>query len=248
MKSANPNSGFHEETIAKALDTSPDPTCNQGGNVIVQPTTVPDVVYCLEGNTVDRNSSKNGKGFCEKVSPTLDTQDRHAVCFQQNQRDEVRSMGQQTGALTSEAGMHNQNYVCYPDKARSLCARGDSSPCVDRGQNIVCYEGQNISTDSDKAFTLQAGRPDDHHIPAIATFAPEGNHCGAYREDDVSATLQTGYHYGGGGDGAIAVYDCRGNGDGRTVQTLTGDHNNRVTDYTTICCQNIVKKAEDDDE
>ena len=31
-----------------------------------------------------------------------------------------------------------------------------------------------------------------------------------------------------------AVYDARGNGDGKTVCTLIGDHQNRVTDYTTI--------------
>ena len=31
-----------------------------------------------------------------------------------------------------------------------------------------------------------------------------------------------------------AVYDARGNGDGKTVPTLTGDHENRVTDYTAI--------------
>ena len=30
------------------------------------------------------------------------------------------------------------------------------------------------------------------------------------------------------------VYDARGNGDGKTVNTLIGDHENRVTDYTTI--------------
>lgn len=31
------------------------------------------------------------------------------------------------------------------------------------------------------------------------------------------------------------IYDCRGNGDGNTCPTITGDHNNRVTDYTAIC-------------
>lgn len=35
-----------------------------------------------------------------------------------------------------------------------------------------------------------------------------------------------------------AVYDARGNGDGETVPTLTGDHLNRVTDYTAICIGN----------
>ena len=33
------------------------------------------------------------------------------------------------------------------------------------------------------------------------------------------------------------VYDTRGNGDGETVPTITGDHNNRVTDYTALCCE-----------
>lgn len=34
---------------------------------------------------------------------------------------------------------------------------------------------------------------------------------------------------------AYAVYDARGNGDGRTVPTVIGDHNNRGTDYTEVC-------------
>ena len=32
------------------------------------------------------------------------------------------------------------------------------------------------------------------------------------------------------------VYDARGNGDGKTVNTITGDHNNRVTDYSSVVC------------
>lgn len=37
--------------------------------------------YAIEGNVVDRTSAKNGKGWCEDVSPTLNTQDRHAVIY-----------------------------------------------------------------------------------------------------------------------------------------------------------------------
>lgn len=36
-------------------------------------------------------------------------------------------------------------------------------------------------------------------------------------------------------DRPAVVYDGRGNGDGKTVPTLTGDHQNRVTDYTSLC-------------
>lgn len=39
------------------------------------------VCYAIEGNSVDRATRKNGRGWCEGVSPTLNTQDRHAVIY-----------------------------------------------------------------------------------------------------------------------------------------------------------------------
>ena len=47
---------------------------------------------------------------------------------------------------------------------------------------------------------------------------------------DVSYTLNT--------IDRPAVYDARGNGDGQTAPTMTGDHQNRVTDYTALCIGN----------
>lgn len=38
-------------------------------------------------------------------------------------------------------------------------------------------------------------------------------------------------------DPNIVCYDARGNGDGMTSPTITGDHNSRVTDYTSIVLQ-----------
>ena len=37
---------------------------------------------------------------------------------------------------------------------------------------------------------------------------------------------------------SAVVYDARGNGDGEICPTLTGDHENRVTDYTAVCIGN----------
>lgn len=42
----------------------------------------PAKCYAIEGNVVDRVSHKNGKGWCADVAPTLNTQDRHAVCYE----------------------------------------------------------------------------------------------------------------------------------------------------------------------
>ena len=50
-----------------------------------------------------------------------------------------------------------------------------------------------------------------------------------WRDDDVSYTPNT--------IDRPAVYDARENGNGETAPTITGDHQNRVTDYTAICCK-----------
>lgn len=70
----------------------------------------------------------------------------------------------------------------------------------------------------------------------IKTYRPVTCNCTQYIESDVSATLALGYHYGQGGDGALIVqiYDARGNGEGGVSPTITGDHQNRITDYTAI--------------
>lgn len=41
-------------------------------------------------------------------------------------------------------------------------------------------------------------------------------------------------------DRPAVCYDARGNGDGETAPTMTGDHENRITDYTTV----LVEKHE----
>lgn len=56
---------------------------------------------------------------------------------------------------------------------------------------------------------------------------------------DVTFTLrsQTKHH-----EPIVLVYDARGNGGGRVSPTITGDHQDRITDYTAIVVQ---KKDED---
>lgn len=139
------------------------------------------VCYSIEGNTVDRESNKNGKGFSEDVSATLNTQDKHAVCYAP---------------------------LCYPKVTGSLCARADSSPCVDRGQPFVvekcgCFMGGQGSAAGGIGYSEQ-------EAPTLKSVMSGGN------------TVPE------------VVYDARGNGDGKTVCTITGDHCDRITDYTPL--------------
>lgn len=137
-----------------------------------------DVVYTIEGNVVDREAKQNGMGVSCNQSPTLNGQDKHAVCFQQNQREEVRDMGNASGTLSAEPGSHQQNYVCYKQAG---------------------FAGYN-----EGVGTLKASGGDNGGAP--------------------KASLSS-------------VYDARGNGNGHTIPTLTGDHENRITDYTAICVE-----------
>lgn len=63
------------------------------------------------------------------------------------------------------------------------------------------------------------------------------------REVDIAKCLDTTNPCPSKNQGGIAivdvVYDARGNGDGKTVNTITGDHENRITDYTSVVCESI---------
>lgn len=120
------------ETVAPTIKS-----VMSGGN------TVPDVIYAIEGNTIDRNSNKNGKGWGEMVSPTLNTQDRHAACFRS---DRVRCFNPSdiqshricdiSGAfvtLDAHMGGCGGKGVVYPAITGALCA--NSHPGSYTGQD-----------------------------------------------------------------------------------------------------------------
>lgn len=203
--------------IANALtaryDGSPQPDKGNGA---------PIVAYSIQGNTIDRDAKQNGLGLSRDVVHTLDAVDRHGVfaaaaelqcanpwdpqservytgdgayhsisansgggqnrdailAFTQNQRNEVRDLGDAAGALSAEPGMKQQTYVCCGGFKHKASGTAGS-----------------------------------------IGFEPE-----------TSATLISCQE--------CAVYDARGNGDDQTVCTLTGDHQDRVTDYTTVCVGN----------
>lgn len=116
-------------------------------------------VFCIQGNTIDRDAKQNGLGVDADVSHTLNSTDRHGVmAFTQNQREEVRDLGDLAGSISAETGSHQQNYVM---------------------------------------------------------------------DNRVSIPIE-------GSGKTERVFDARGNGKGEISPTITGDHQNRITDYTAI--------------
>ena len=53
-------------------------------------------------------------------------------------------------------------------------------------------------------------------------------------DNGVCPTITAAAGMSGNNQPWIATYDARGNGDGKTVNSIVGDHNNRVTDYTAL--------------
>lgn len=84
--------------------------------------------------------------------------------------------------------------------------------------------------------TLRANMGDNQMAVAYSDIVldDQGGQQISVRTDGKAPTLRAEMH---GNIPAVMepkIYDARGNGDGQTVNTLTGDHNNRITDYTSV--------------
>ena len=181
-------------------------------------------------------------------------QNRAGVCFVQNQRDELRDLGDKTGALAAEQGMHQQNFValkclnpwdCQSKRIYQPDGVYPTLPAMDCGganNQAVLYALDSMSSNSMKssnphsgfhaetiAKTLQAGGVDPTcnqggNVIVEPVYALQGN--GIDRAETAGCN--------GRGWREDVCYDARGNDDGTRCPTLTGDHENRVTDYTAV--------------
>lgn len=135
----------------------------EGGIAIVQPVILND----QGGSSINVET--------EDVSPTLRAQSHQhepVIAFTQNQREEVRDLGNKAGALAAEAGVHQQTYVAQPVIALQANGidRADTAGCDGCGwrenesytlntidRHAVCYDARNHNaqdisgTDSVKA-------------------------------------------------------------------------------------------------
>lgn len=66
----------------------------------------------------------------------------------------------------------------------------------------------------------------------VGVFSLHQNASGEVREGDIAYTIGTNSN--ASGRNTPMVYDARGNVDGQTAPTITGDHENRITDYTAV--------------
>ena len=121
----------------------------------------------------------------------------------------------------------------YPQCARTLSARHDSSPCIDRGQEMIVEKcGAFLPLAGDKAGSVAYV---EKGSPTLRAESPTACVIGvdvynSTTTGDVAHTIRAtavdSDHIP-----CVVCYDARGN----VAPTITGDHNNRITDYTAIC-------------
>jgi site-specific DNA-cytosine methylase len=111
-----------------------------------------------------------------------------AQAFQQNQRDEVRLMGDQAGALAANAGVHQQNYLAIPQafrkSARAQSVEDDESWVADGQANTL------------NTFDLGETRTTHAIVEEMVDFGRTSDRIRLNAQ--TAATLQSG----GGGAGA----------------------------------------------
>ena len=153
MKSSNPHSGIYEADTSRTIDTSGgNPACNQGGMAVV---------------CVDQGGGKSSCNVFNGLAPTLTYTHggEPVVAFAQNQRDEVRDLGEKSACLSAEPGMKQQTYVLQG----SMIGREDKNGPQGDGIN------------EDVSFTLNT--VDRHAVYAMTT--------GSYTqvEEETSPTI-----------------------------------------------------------
>ena len=153
----------------------------QGDGGWVHDGTVPDAAG-RTGMPCLRRPLRNEGGGTDRLSEdSEETEDVHVVCFQQNQREEVRILGEQAGALTAESGMHNTNYLVLNDQGGSVMDVSDKAGCLRAQEHghppVVCFEpgitkreGGNSRIISDRCGTLRAEMGDNQPAVCYAVY------------------------------------------------------------------------------
>ena len=193
------------------------------------------VCYCIAGNIVDRadTAGANGLGAKEEVGYTLNTIDRHAVAYSINplSSNSMKSANPYSGFNETNVSKTLDCSDANPTKNQGGLAIVQPVPIQDKtgtlspGAHAGSYNGQDAYND----MLVRCGIIDAMPFDTTQITSPQnGSHP---RWGDPCHPLAASAHTP---SIVVEVYDARGNGNGKTVPTITGDHESRVTDYTAI--------------
>lgn len=94
----------------------------------------------------------------------------------------------------SESGSNQFPDIVYPEKARTLAARHDSSPCIDRGQNVVALDCRNMVGNDGISGTLQAKNEGGYSLNFVNPVVYDQQRIGQYGQTGTASTLMARLH------------------------------------------------------
>lgn len=191
-------------------------------------------------------SSNPNSGICKAdTARTLDNNGGSPACNQggmaivclNDQGGSVMNVSEEeTATLRAQTHGHEpvvydasrrHDYQPFGDVSETVQAAygtgGNNTPMVVKGVDV--YNGK-ITGNVTSPLTCNSNATSTQPIVLEDNGSRESHKGDGYKESETMYTLNMVEQH--------AVYDARGNGDGETVPTITGDHQNRVTDYTAI--------------
>ncbi len=214
MKSANPHSGIYEAGTSRTLDLNGgNPACNQGGIAIVEPVGMDGYNGDLTGDKAATLGVNCGisTGRNGVIQP---------ICMATQQGGAEIRTDDKVPTLTAAAGMsgNNQPVICMPVVIDSIGGQGENAKETDVAPTLKASHYK-----SPPSIALSAGFCTEHSAQAG----------GIGYQEECAPTLRAGVTPAT----VCSTYDARGNGNGTTVNTITGDHENRITDYSSVVVQ-----------
>lgn len=177
---------------------------------------------------------RTGLGIGEDGDPayTLQAKHEHGVCYciAGNIVDRADTAGanglgakEEVGYTLNTIDRHAVAYSINPLSSNSMKSANPYSGFNETGvsKTLDCSDANPTKN--------QGGLVIVQPIPIqdkTGTFSP-GAHAGSYNGQDAYNDMLV----------RCRVFDARGNGNGKTVPTITGDHESRITDYTAIAVE-----------
>ena len=265
MKSDNPKAGFYEADTARTLDLNgASPICNQGGMAVVEvemevqvrkyPVDTDKLIECLQAHRTVPVTEIAER--LDKPKTLVEHWFRRDKFFAIPDADVWFDLKKMLGIETDEFDESITTFETKPGNfdMRNRIHCGDVAPTITIGCGNDLYnvpaafrkKGHPQNSEQPQEWertdvndTLNIFDNTDQRTPTAVVYDASRRH--NYESfGDVCETVQAAYGTGGNNVPMVVnedkkVFDARGNGDGETCPTLTGDHENRITDYSAIC-------------
>lgn len=156
--------------------------------------------------------------------------------------------------LFEREGVRGDTAPCGAAGQGTAGGPGGGAAKADAGRVVAVHQNSRNElrlSDTTYALTAEQGAKPGQSLPVVAyqlvgvnsnSMKPSNPHSGCYETEAAGTITTNGCEPNNQGGTCIVercVYDARGNGNGRVSHTITGDHNSRISDYTSVVVEPV---------